>query len=91
MKLLEAAGTGNNESVIQLISDGAEITSRNRFGDTGLHFMSVLYLSAFHLVLPFLFSFIVWQLLMIGKECSRGAPSNIPLPPITKRGRFLCD
>ena len=35
-KLLDAAKAGNNEDVIQFISDGAEITSRDGNGDTGL-------------------------------------------------------
>ena len=36
-KLVYAAEYGKNEDVIQHISDGAEITSRNHRGDTGLH------------------------------------------------------
>ena len=36
-KLLEAAERGNNEDVIQHISGSAEITSRDSYGDTGLH------------------------------------------------------
>ena len=47
--------------------------------------------SAVHLALPFLFSFIVWQVLMMGKRCSREAFFYFPLPPITKLKRFLCD
>ena len=47
--------------------------------------------SAFHLALPFVFSFIVWQVLMIGRKCSRAALFYFPLPPITKLKRFLCD
>ena len=47
--------------------------------------------SAVHLALPFLFSFIVWQVLMMGKRCSRDAFFYFPLPPITKLKRFLCD
>ena len=35
-KLLEAAKAGNNKDVIQHISDGAEITSRDKDGNTGL-------------------------------------------------------
>ena len=48
-------------------------------------------MSAVHLALPFLFSFIVWQVLMMGKRCSRAAFFYFPLPPITKLKRFLCD
>ena len=44
--------------------------------------------SAVHLALPFLFSFIVWQVLMMGKRCSRDAFFYFP---ITKLKRFLCD
>ena len=44
-----------------------------------------------HLALPFLFSFIVWQVLMMGKSCSEAAFFYLPLPPITKLKRFLCD
>ena len=47
--------------------------------------------SAVHLALPFLFSFIVWQVLMMGKRCSKAAFFCFPLPPITKLKRFLCD
>ena len=47
--------------------------------------------SAVHLALPFLFSFIVWQVLMMGKRCSKAAFFYFPLPPITKLKRFLCD
>ena len=47
--------------------------------------------SAVHLALPFLFSFIVWQVLMMGKKCSSAAFFYFPLPPITKLKRFLCD
>ena len=37
MDLVAAAQSGDNESVIRLLQDGADITSRNRDGDTGLH------------------------------------------------------
>ena len=47
--------------------------------------------SAVHLALPFLFSFIVWQVLMMGIRCSRAAFFYFPLPPITNLKRFLCD
>ena len=47
--------------------------------------------SAIHLALPFLFSFIVWQVLMMGISCSRAAFFYFPLPPITNLKRFLCD
>ena len=47
--------------------------------------------SAVHLALPFVFSFIVWQVLMMGKEYSKAAFFYFPLPPITKLKRFLCD
>ena len=36
-KLLKAAGDGNNEEVIQHLSNGAEITSTDSDGDSGLH------------------------------------------------------
>ena len=36
-KLVKAANDGNNEDVIRHIRDGAEITSRDRYGGTGLH------------------------------------------------------
>ena len=36
-KLVKAAGAGNNEDVIQQIRDGADITSKDSNGDTGLH------------------------------------------------------
>ena len=36
-KLLEAAEAGNNEDLIQQISDGAEINSRDHFKNTGPH------------------------------------------------------
>ena len=47
--------------------------------------------SAVHLALPFVFSFIIWQVLMMGRSCSKTAFFYFPLPPIIKLKRFLCD
>ena len=36
-KMIEAAGTGDHEGVSRALEEGAEITCRDRRGDTGLH------------------------------------------------------
>ncbi|MDZ7736013.1 MAG: hypothetical protein U5P41_07820 [Gammaproteobacteria bacterium] len=36
LKLLEAAGNGENELILDLLKQGASLKTRNRFGNTAL-------------------------------------------------------
>ena len=48
-------------------------------------------ISAVHYVLPFLISFMIWIIYEVGRSCGALNVFNLPLPPLTKFYRFLCD
>mgnify|MGYP001432535592 CR=1 FL=1 len=48
-------------------------------------------ISAVHYVLPFLMSFLIWIIYELGHTCETREIFNLPLPPLTKFYRFLCD
>ena len=48
-------------------------------------------ISAVHYVLPFLISFLFWIIYELGRSCGAVEIFNLPLPPLTKFYRFLCD
>ncbi len=48
-------------------------------------------ISTIHYVLPFLMSFLIWLIYELGQSCGAVKIFNLPLPPLTKFFRFLCD
>ena len=48
-------------------------------------------ISAVHYVLPFFMSFLIWIIYEFGRSCGTVEIFNLPLPPLTKFYRFLCD
>ena len=48
-------------------------------------------ISAVHFFLPFLMSFLIWIIIELGRNCGEVEIFHLPLPPLTKFYRFLCD
>ena len=67
--------------------------NEQRFRENPIEWKHAGVISAVHYVLPFLMSFLIWIIYEFGRSCGAGAVEifNLPLPPLTKFYRFLCD
>ena len=67
--------------------------NEQRFRENPMEWNLAGVISAVHFILPFLMSFLIWIIHEIGRSCRAGAVEifRLPLPPLTKFYRFLCD
>ena len=65
--------------------------NEQRFGENPSEWILTGIICAVHYVLPFLISFLIWIIYEVGQTCKVEKIFKLPLPPLTKFYRFLCD